>query len=262
MTNRSDGRWAELATRLGAARLSARPMTGLKPADLPTDEPAAYAVQDALIRAAGARPQAWKVGATSSAAQAGMGLTQPFAGPVFSGHIQHVAGTLAATALIAPKFEPEIAVILKDDLVPSGRPVTAADARGAIGSVHPAIEVVDCRFEDGLRLGGLALIADCGINAALLLGPAGSEALPDYDSVALDVRVDGSTISGRVAPPPETEPSLMLAWLANHLHGRGLGLRAGDIVTTGSQAGMIPLPGAGLVEVDFGTLGRVSLRIE
>ena len=40
------------------------------------------------------------------------------------------------------------------------------------------------------------------------------------------------------------------------------GLRAGQIVTTGTCTGAVPLPGACMVDADFGTLGHITLSFE
>ena len=51
-------------------------------------------------------------------------------------------------------------------------------------------------------------------------------------------------------------PLRPLVWLANFLAARGEGLRAGQVVTTGSYAGAIEVPLDELLTVTFGDLGR------
>jgi 2-keto-4-pentenoate hydratase len=55
-------------------------------------------------------------------------------------------------------------------------------------------------------------------------------------------------------------PINSLAWVANHLGTRGLGLRAGDVVMTGSVSLLLrPKPGD-TVRARFTRLGSVSAR--
>ena len=50
-----------------------------------------------------------------------------------------------------------------------------------------------------------------------------------------------------------------LAWLANELSRTGIGLKAGQMVSTGTLTGMLaPRPGETYI-ADFGPLGSVSL---
>ena len=47
----------------------------------------------------------------------------------------------------------------------------------------------------------------------------------------------------------------MLVWLANELSARGLGLKAGQVITTGSAANVIQVKPGDVVVADFGDLG-------
>jgi 2-keto-4-pentenoate hydratase len=55
-------------------------------------------------------------------------------------------------------------------------------------------------------------------------------------------------------------PLTSLAWIANQLGARGLGLRAGDVVMSGSVSTLLR-PGTGdVVRASFTRLGTVSAR--
>ena len=56
-------------------------------------------------------------------------------------------------------------------------------------------------------------------------------------------------------------PLRPLCWLANFLAARGTGLRAGQIVTTGSYAGAIDVPLAQPLTIAFGDLGRIAIEL-
>ena len=79
----------------------------------------------------------------------------------------------------------------------------------------------------------------------------------------LDIPFDASIDGGDELPnaPRERrkEPLEVLTWLANDLSGRGIGLRAGQIVTAGVAVRPVPM-GRSAVAV-IGNLGRVEATL-
>ena len=57
------------------------------------------------------------------------------------------------------------------------------------------------------------------------------------------------------------DPKTALVWIANELSSVGEGLRAGDIVTTGTVVTPVKVEPGDEVRCDFGVLGTVSVRI-
>ena len=57
-------------------------------------------------------------------------------------------------------------------------------------------------------------------------------------------------------------PLRPLYWLANFLAARGEGLRAGQVVTTGSYAGAIDVPLDQSLTVTYGDLGQVAIELQ
>jgi 2-keto-4-pentenoate hydratase len=78
--------------------------------------------------------------------------------------------------------------------------------------------------------------------------------------MVLDVRINGATIANRTPPPPETDIPSLLAWFSGHITARGYTLRSGDVITTGSQAGLLPYAPGDLIEADFGPAGLASVQ--
>jgi 2-keto-4-pentenoate hydratase len=56
------------------------------------------------------------------------------------------------------------------------------------------------------------------------------------------------------------DPIEALAWLANHLSRRAIGLRGGEIVTTGSCTGITKVAAGAKVRADFGSLGEIVIH--
>ncbi|HLJ63766.1 MAG TPA: 2-keto-4-pentenoate hydratase, partial [Stellaceae bacterium] len=118
-----------LGERLVAARRSGVPI----PAEMLQSEADAYAVQEAVIRALPARIGGWKVGASSPEAE-------PSTAPLFADLIAESPprGTLGGV-------EAELAFRVERALPARARPYDEAEAWAAMGSMHPAIEILDSR---------------------------------------------------------------------------------------------------------------------
>ncbi len=130
---------ARAAAILFSARQNLRPITDLPPALQPQTIVDAYAIQDAVVAMQG--PIAgWKLGMPAASADQ---RCAPVAAPyVFASPADSMSGAL----LIAPEIEVEIAVRFARDLPPREAPYTAVDVEAAIGSVHPALEILSLRY--------------------------------------------------------------------------------------------------------------------
>jgi 2-oxo-3-hexenedioate decarboxylase/2-keto-4-pentenoate hydratase len=126
----------------------------------------------------------------------------------------------------------EIAVRLKRDLAPKGVP-SLAEVAAAVDAVCPAVEIIDDRRADYRALDALSLIADNSWNAGVVLGEF-VHAWPDLAAVEGVVSVDGTPLDRGSGGDVLGHPFQPVAWLASHLAAQGGGLRAGDVVMTGS----------------------------
>jgi 2-keto-4-pentenoate hydratase len=153
--------------------------------------------------------------------------------------------------------EAEIAFVMRRDLAGPG--VTPAQALLAVEGALPALELIDFRFSG--TPSGTDLIADGVYANAIVLGVALSP-LPGVD-LALEGLVyehNGAVVATNTAAEVLGNPLNSLTWLANNLGARGLGLRAGDVVMSGSISKLIR-PGKGdSVRATYTRLGSVSAR--
>ena len=158
--------------------------------------------------------------------------------------------------------EPEFAFRMARDLPPRQRAYTLDEAIAAVGTLHPAIEIPDSRFEQVAGAGAPQLIADNACAHLFLLGPAADESWRGFDLAE-------HRVTAKVAGKMEREgkganvldgPGLALTWLVNELSGLGLTLAAGQIVTTGTCTAPLPIDVGDEVSADFGPLGTVALR--
>jgi len=249
--------WNELAELIEGARAGGYLLDARTPAEMPQDVADCYAVQERAIALSGITPRAWKLGAPALAGQAAMGLAEPFSGPVLPDMLLASPAEIATSEFSCHKFEPEIAITLGRDI---DGPISVEEAREAIASYHLAIEILNFRTKDGFSLGAKGMIADLGANGALVLGAAIPAGAYEYAALTLDVRINGQSVAGRNPPPPETDPAVLLAWFSGHAAARGLSLPAGTVITTGSQAGVLPFAPGDLIEVDFGAAGIAAVQ--
>jgi 2-keto-4-pentenoate hydratase len=220
----------------------------------------AYAIQDALRAALdqrGERPIGWKLGATSQAGQAVMGLKEPASGFLLPG--QYASGAEVSVSGFADlRVEAEVAFRMRTKLVGPG--VTAATALLAVESVVPALELVDFMFSG--KPGAADFIANSVIGKAIVLG---SPLVPIQGlDLALEEVVyehNGEVVGTHTAAEVMGNPLNALAWLANHLASRGLALKPGDVVMSGAISKLLrPKPGD-TIRARFARLGSVSVKV-
>ena len=78
----------------------------------------------------------------------------------------------------------------------------------------------------------------------------------------ITVAADAQALLAQHGAHPAGEPARPLYWLAEFLRGRGQGLRAGQVVITGTYAGAPWVPVGPMLQVRFGHLGTVTLRFQ
>ncbi len=161
------------------------------------------------------------------------------------------------------KVEPELAFVLGRDLPPRAQPYEAEEVLAAIASAHLALELIDNRYDEQAPVCFADRLADGLVNQGLWLGPAIDLASACAAQV-LDITVaaDAQALLAQHGAHPAGEPARPLYWLAEFLRGRGQGLRAGQVVITGTYAGAPWVPVGPTLQVRFGHLGTVTLRFQ
>lgn len=259
----------EAARLLQDHRRRAAPLAALPDDCHPATVEDGYAIQAALIGLResedGARPIGWKIGATNPGARELLGVHEPFLGVLLTTMTLEARGSAAVELSSAGMFqrvvEPEIALEIGRDLDPADAPFDAAAIRDAVAAVLPAIEIVDTPLLAGLKAGGPSLVADDGSHGLWIRG----EAFEDWRELDLvehrvTLSVDGALLREGRGGNVEGGPFAATAWLANALAARGIGLKAGEFVTTGTTTQPFPAAAGQSVLADFGRLGRVALR--
>ena len=243
-----------VADQLLRARRDGRPIP--VPADAtPADMAEAYAIQDAVVAESGTIG-GWKVGAAGPRAE-------PRCAPIPSSLILQGPAHLPASRFHHLGVEAEIAFRIGADLPAKGSPYTKKELNAAIAAVMPAIELVESRWTGWPRTAKLWQLADSQSNGALIVGPSRTD-WHDIDlaiqPVALTAndRVLAEAIGGNIAG----DLIRLVTWLANHAARRCGGLKAGDIVTTGSCTGMSFVTAGSTVRATFPGLGEAELTLD
>ncbi len=128
----------------------------------------------------------------------------------------------------------------------------------------PALELADDRNADYTQLPGnaLMLIADNAWNEGAVLGsPVRDWRGLDLAAIKGTAFINGKNVGEGHGHDVMGHPLDALAWMANNLASRGLGLWRGDVVITGSLVtSKFPKTGD-LVRFQAGALGAVELQV-
>lgn len=242
-------------TRLQQERIDALPEQ-LRPATLAEG----YAIQDAMVALARQPVTGWKIAATSKAGQAHIGVTEPLAGRLFADFVLKSGAELPGAKLHMKVVEAEFAFRMGRALPPRPEPYSQAQVCGAVDALHLAIEVPDARYDDFANVGAPQIAADDAFASWFLLGPRISH-WTDLDLAQQKVRVlrNGNVAEEGSGANALGDPRIALTWLANHLAKRGIGLKEGDVVTTGTCITPALLQPGDRFVADFAGLGQVSV---
>ena len=249
-----------LARLLAALRRDCRQQSGLDPALLPADRDAAYRVAGLVAEELGLEVVGWKIAAAKAEMQRQLRTDAPIYGRVYAGHVRPSPVTVEHARQCSPIPEVEYMARLGADLPPRSRPYTVEEVGDAVASLHPGIELAECRFVHDARFPPLAaVLADGAGGGTLCHGPA-IEGWRDRDIAGQEATLSCNGVVRRRGTAAEAldHPLVPLAWLANELSRTGVGMKAGQLVSTGTLTGMLR-PRAGETYVaDFGPFGSVA----
>jgi len=199
-----------------------------------------------------------KIGVTSKVVMNMLNVNQPDFGQMTSGMVFNEGEPIRADTMIAPRAEAEVAFILKRDLMGPG--VTAADVLRATECVMPCFEIVDSRIKDW-KIKIQDTVADNASCGVLTLG--GQRKSPRQLDLALAGMVlekNGEIVSTSTGAAVQGSPVNAVAWLANTLGRLGIGLKAGEVILSGSQSPLVPVKAGDSLGCSVGGLGSTSVR--
>jgi 2-oxo-3-hexenedioate decarboxylase len=248
-----------LAERLDTAAVTASATTQLTDAypDLTLED--AYAIQRRLIahrEARGERLVGVKMGFTSRAKMAQMGVSDLIWGRLTDAMQIADDGTLDMRAFVHPRIEPEVAFRLKS---PLAGPVGSTEALAAIEVVAPAMEVIDSRYAD-FRFALCDVVADNSSSSAFVIG-GWQEPSGDLSNLGMVMSFDGRAVQFGSTGAILGNPLRSLVEAARLAGEAGLTLEAGWIILCGAATPAEALRPGVHVRLEAERLGRVDLNI-
>lgn len=223
----------------------------------------AYDIQDryvALLQGKLGTPVGYKVGLTSATMQTFCGIDHPIGGVVLASRVHRSGASVRRADYGRLGLEFEIAVRIKSDVPVNGKPLTADALAPHIDGVCAAIELVDDRSADYSNLDVRSLVSDNSWNAGIVL----SEFLtkwPDLGPALGRASKDGVAFGEGYGRDILGHPFNSAAWLATQLASRGAGLKAGDVVMTGSVMKTIFPEEAASYRFEMEGVGAVEVRV-
>lgn len=223
----------------------------------------AYSCQAGLIANLlahyGGEVAGYKIACTNAIAQRQLSVDGPFYGNLISAFCFASPARLKASQFFMRVVEAEFGFRMARDLSPA--PHSREEIVAAIEGVIPSIEIVDSRFNDWLTIGAISLIADNACNAAWVQGPL----IKDWQQLdlagqAVHVTVNGQLVRTGSGAAVLGHPLNAVEWLVSALSEQGIGLKAGQHITTGVTTEVYMGQAGDRVTADFGPVGRAEME--
>ncbi|MDB5641708.1 MAG: hypothetical protein JWN07_1025 [Hyphomicrobiales bacterium] len=240
-----------LALALAAARTERR-LHAYSVAEAPGDP---YFVQAEVAGLTGTRVAGWKTGFGPDRDRT------PIAGPIFAADLLENGGAYRLAPGEQVLVEVELAVRLARDL-PVGQAYSIDDVLAASSEMLVGIELIGTRYANPDSAPFAARLADNLNNGAYVTGE-GVPASAALSRTGLPMRlwIDGALVADQPGVHPDGDPLIGAAAWASAQADRLGGLRAGQVITTGSLNTPAPVSRAARIEAELGGLGRVRLEI-
>lgn len=219
----------------------------------------AYEVQAASLArryGRGERRVGIKMGFTSRAKMAQMGIDEMIWGRLTDRMLVEDGGTIDITTYVHPRVEPEVAFILERAL--NGR-VTPAAALSAVGGIAPALEIIDSRYRD-FKFSLTDVVADNSSSSSFVVGPWSTPAT-DIANLGFIMEIDGVAKQIGSSAAILGHPIRSLVAAARLTAEAGEPLQAGDVIMAGGATAAEALSPGQHVRLSVQKLGRVELRV-
>ncbi|WP_433677678.1 2-keto-4-pentenoate hydratase [Nocardia sp. CA-119907] len=244
----------ELAERLDTAQHTVSDTASLADShDIDIND--AYRIQNAVLArrlGRGELPAGIKLGFTSKAKMAQMGVSEVIVGQLTDAMRIADSTDVDLSRFIHPKIEPEVAYRVARDVDLDDPRV---DIEACVDAVAPAMEIIDSRYRD-FRFTYTDVVADNTSAAAFVIGPW--QPLHDVANRAVRLEVGSDAVTGSTAAILG-HPVRALHALHDIARRRRIPLRAGYVVLAGAATAALPLTG-GVATCEITGLGRISVR--
>jgi 2-keto-4-pentenoate hydratase len=250
------------AALLHELRRTGRIIDDLPAAHRPASLGDAYRVQAALIDRmlpAGSRRVGYKVACTSRVAQEALHVGRPLFGRLLAHSVHGDGALLRAGDFVHRVIESEFAFRIGRDVPVRPEGHTLDTVAACIDAVIPSIEVVDYHYE-AWTVGALQVAADNAIHGCWIGGtPCTDWRNLDLAAATVGVTRNGVPVAHGSGAAVLGHPLEVMRFLADELPRFGLGLRAGDLVTTGVTTEVFEAEPGDVIESTFEGVGTVRV---
>lgn len=221
----------------------------------------AYAIQAATLRRRSSEGVGFKLGYTSAAMRAQMNIAEPNYGVLTKDHLLNqqegaLDGYIPFEELIHPLVEPEIAILINQEISGSGH--TRHTIQSHVEAVMPALEIVDTRYKE-YKFSLVDNISDNSSGARVVLGaPKKLSQVDDLRLSGVLLWSEGHALDTGIGANSMGDPLASIAWLANFLAQQELSIPAGSIIMTGGLTKAHPGKSKQTFLAEFGGLGYVK----
>jgi 2-keto-4-pentenoate hydratase len=203
-----------------------------------------------------------KLGATNPAAMQKLGLERPFDGAMLSARVFPSPAALPHDDFIVCIVEAELGVRFGVDFGGSPETPSREALAAALDAVFPVIELAETRLLDWQAAPPAAIFADMAYFGALVTGaPAPGWRQTDLAAVGVRLSVNGEAVRQGTGAAVMGHPLDALAGYIAQIGADGRGLRAGEIVSTGTWTLPYVAQRGDRVHADFGALGSVEVML-
>ncbi|MEH6551615.1 MAG: fumarylacetoacetate hydrolase family protein [Pseudomonadales bacterium] len=249
----------EIAMLVDSASKTATAIAQLSESGFPLTLEQAYTIQEKSIGHRldrGEKMVGVKMGFTSRAKMVQMGVDDLIWGRLTNAMQVKAGASIRFSRFVHPRIEPEIAFKLCKPL--SGE-VSLAEARSAVESLAPAMEIIDSRYRN-FKFSLSDVVADNSSSSGFVVGE-----WQDPDTDILDIYMEMS-FDGEVVQQGSSKEILDNPWQslveASRLAGEaGLILEPGWIVLAGAATAAEALYPSVTVSLDAGELGKVTVKV-
>ena len=234
-------------------------------AEAPSSRAESYAVQDRMAELIGDPVAGWKVGATVAAVQRLEGHDGPIPGRLFAPRVFDSPATVPGAIFGGYNVELEFAFSFTEDLPVRDRPYRPQEIAELL-LFHLAVELAGTRYAPdtgGRPPRTLDTVADNGSGGGFLFGPAiGDWRHIPFVTLPLEARIDDGEAIQVFTGEYRRDPLEVAAETVNDLCARGIELRAGDYLSTGSLTTPTPIGRGQTLAARFADLGKLSLTVD
>lgn len=228
----------------------------------PISEIEAYKIQKVLLEkkiSAGNKIVAPKLGLTSKPKMEQMQLEHPIYGFVFDYMMIEANSSIDYTDYIHPKVEPEIGIILQEDM--RGPGITRSDVLENIAYVVSCIEIIDSRYEN-YQFDLADVIADnTSASGAIFSRQHVHPNLVDLVNEKVTLTLNGEVVAEGSGKEVVGHPADALVFLINQLGEQGETVKAGETIMTGGLTPAVPLSPGDVIEAKYSTLGNLKINV-